>query len=232
MPLALLLLLLAMLGGCAIGVNFEHAPTPPPPGPTTALRDVLVVYDVCPARPGFMAASKAAPAPWVHEFPHVLRRDFGIASLREWPPTEPRVVYVRVRLPALTTPTGLGLISGVLSTLTFSIIPGGYVEVHPVEFDVYAASAQGAVREETFRYEYRLTYVIWLPLVVYPDFVLPVYNSQALARRQLDPIIQRFMHDLDARLTAEGATGLPPSASAELAGCPAEGKGGAGKGAG
>jgi hypothetical protein len=207
------------LPGCQVGINFLSAPHPPERHPLPAFEGARVVYDICPAAEIAPKAALAMREPWQDEFPRVLQRDFGIAAQGVWPQDGGRAYYVRVRLPELTTPRGLGLVSGVISALTFSLIPGGYVERHPVLFDLYAGGAGDALQRETLRYEYRLTYLIWLPLIVYPDFLIPGYRDADWQRRLLDPVIQSFVADADARLRAAGAAPVPLAARPALHGC-------------
>jgi hypothetical protein len=209
----------AGLGGCLIGVNTLQAPQPPELRPYAAWRGARVVFDVCPSPELAPRAARAVRTPWQDELPTVLRRDFGMAAQAGWPPDDAAALYVRVRLARLDTPRGLGLVSGVLSALTFSIIPGAYQEVHPVAFELYAGGPGETLQRVTLHYEYRLNYWIWLPLIVYPDFLIPVHTDADWERRQLDPVIQRFVADADARLAAAGAGPVPAAARTALHGC-------------
>lgn len=200
----LLLCVLALTSGCAVALQF-------PEGPETALAASPARFAAPPVYVQTCSLSvNNPPVPWQEQFERVMQRDYGVTVSQGQPAPGEAHVRLRITLGRSRFSSGLAYASAVISVATVSIIPGYFGEEYPVQF-AYAVHVPGLaapVREVHYRYRYR--YVLWLPFIVYPDFIAGIggaYENLETKHRAWDLVTRRFAADL--RTAAGNPAGSP-----------------------
>jgi hypothetical protein len=101
------------------------------------------------------------------------------------------------------------------SLLTYSVVPGYMVERRTVSVDLASRDTAGGEKDERLEYEARTRRFIWLPLIVYPDFVASINGGWESAKSKdggFEATVARLGDDLRARLGRAG--GVAPTSPA------------------
>lgn len=200
--LVALVALPVLLAGCLAGIRTAQGPEPDASRPAAPLDPGTVYYEV---HVRLNWGNGGSPAPrrrkaWSETFRSVLAQDFGIDEPVASRPEGASYLYFRIIETGAEMPP-LVVLSGMVSVLTFSLVPGYLSETYRVEVLFEAGSAGGAVLQDVFRYEYTLRSYIWLPLMLHPDATW-FGPSEALQRSVLEGVVQRMLRDAQARLAA------------------------------
>lgn len=201
-PLFLPMLLLCCLNGCAVGVFTVEGPQlPQSKNPFHAVTEVY--FEVCEPpelrRTGFKKHLSEKIA-------SVLRKDPAIRAHQERPAIDKPYLHFLI---ASKTDT-LYTVSGFLSFLSLSAIPGYIVDRTRVDMPFALMDANGAIIRDSYRYEYRDRYFLWLPLVFNPDVIMGVnggYINESKENKGLELVLTRFLYDVSERVRQKPAVG-------------------------
>jgi hypothetical protein len=186
---ALLLGTLVLAAGCAVGLNFPQGPEGPPGEVPAAFAAPPVYAQIC------ALTENSPPAPWLEQFILVMQRDYGVLVLQSRPAPGEAHVQLRITLGRPRFTSGLAYASAAIATATLSIIPGYFGEDYFVQF-AYAVRVPGfpaPARKLDYRYGYR--YALWLPFIVYPDFIAGIgggYENPETKHRPWEQVARRF----------------------------------------
>lgn len=206
--LVLLLPMLA-LGGCAVGFVRVSTPKRLPPHAAPPLEE-RIVFDVCvpasspPLTPPQIERKRKALGDRVGKalaaagVSAALTADPGTAA--RFTVTERAIEYDHVW-------------SALLSFFTLSVIPGYEVERRTLDVNLAWRDPVQGDRRDHLKYEARVRYFVWVPLLAYPDFVVGPnggWESSKVKDAGFEGTIARLADDLRDRL-GRGGVETPPS---------------------
>ncbi len=188
---------LVLLCGCIISTASVRAPAPPSAESLQPLGRT-VTFDVCPPRRGRAAATELGRREPAYRIARALERVGIEASLVPTPGSPARFTVTELEESKHDW-------SMVLSLLTFSIVPGYFVERDTLDVDIASPAAPNVV--EHLRYQRQVSYFAWAPLIVHPDYVGTVVAAWMSAEAEdggAENMMLRFAADLRDRVALDG----------------------------
>lgn len=170
-PFAALAVVLT-LQACTIGIARYTGQDVPAKSEIASLRDnpIYINYQTCTpseCAPGDLFSSTYS---WDSESRTFLASEYGLATKAGEPKAEERAIYVLVTREKVEEPV-LGIISGVLNFVSFSLVPGYWYSVNNFNIRVEYTKLDHNIVQQNFKTEINKQEYLWLPFIFNADII-------------------------------------------------------------
>jgi hypothetical protein len=164
-----------LLQGCAVGIAKFSGPAIPPKTEITSLHDVAIYinYQTCSPKECAPQDLYSSTYSWASESEAFLASEYGITTKIGEPTTGERAIYVLVTKDKAEEPV-LGIVSGVLHFVSFSLIPGYWYNVNYFNIQVVFAKPDGSIVHQNFKSQISKQEYLWLPLIIKADIFFSI----------------------------------------------------------
>ncbi len=165
---SILLMAICLLQGCAIGIAKYAGPDIPAKTEITALRSVPIYIRECPNE------SKPQLGIWTKvnglSLNDFLSSEYGLTVKQGEPTLGERAVFVQVT-PANIEEPMLGIVSGVIHFLSFSLVPGYWTLSSNYTIQVTFTKPDGSAVQHSFESRLSKQEYLWFPFIIKPDIM-------------------------------------------------------------